>query len=666
MNKYANVIIDITHEKVDKPFSYKIPDELRDSIDIGSPVLVPFGNGNKTRHAYVVGFSDSVDFDESKIKEICAVDEKGTEACSSLIKLAFWMKERYSCTMNQTLKTVLPVKKQVKARPRKKEFDFTDTEVKGEYLTLNEEQKLAADTFASDFRQGIYKTYLLHGITGSGKTEVYMKMADEVIASGRQVIILIPEISLTYQTVERFYRRYGDKIAVMNSKLSAGEKYEQWNRCLSGEVSVIIGPRSALFAPFGKLGLIIIDEEHDEAYKSETAPRYHARQAARKRAEIEGASVVMGSATPSLESYAMAENGYYTLLKLTTRAVAGSVLPDVSVVDMREELKNGNKSIFSQELRQRIEEALQKKEQIMLFMNRRGYSRFVSCRSCGKPVRCPHCDVSLTLHEDGRLQCHYCGYKTPYMKLCPSCGSPYLAGFGVGTEKLETMVKEVWPDARVLRMDADTTARKGSFERILRQFSSHKADILIGTQMIVKGHDFGKVTVMGIMAADLSLNMPDYRSGERTFSLITQAAGRAGRAENPGHVVIQTYQPEHYAVVTAAAQNYEDFFSQEFSYRDMMNYPPATGMLAVMLQDPDEDKLSRVCTKVADSFRNQHEALMIGPVNASIYKVNDMYRKILYFKCGKYDILFRIRKDIELVNQAVSADSPVLLQFDIS
>ena len=431
--------------------------------------------------------------------------------------------------------------------------------------------------------------HLLYGITGSGKTEVYMALMEKVLNEGRQIIVLIPEISLTLQTVSRFYARFGSQIAVMNSRLSAGERYDQYMRAKRGEASVMIGPRSALFTPFDRLGLIIIDEEHESAYQSEIVPRYQAAEVAARRAEMSGALVVLGSATPSVAVYQKAREGMIGLHRLTQRARTGSRLPDVKVVDLREEFRMKNRGILSQSLHEAMDACLKRGDQMMLFLNRRGYAGFVSCRSCGYVVKCRHCDVSMTVHHHTLLKCHYCGSEQPMPRVCPSCGSPYIAGFGVGTQKVEEFVQKEFPEARILRMDRDTTSGKDDMGRILQTFSEGGADILIGTQMIVKGHDFANVTLVGILAADLSLFAGDYQSSERTFQLLTQAAGRAGRGDRPGEVIIQTYQPEHYCIQTAAAQDYDSFYSQEIRFRQMLHYPPDRQMM-VMLAEGEHDQ----------------------------------------------------------------------------
>ena len=697
--RFAQIIIDISHEKVDRTFDYRIPPQLEDRISVGVLVKIPFGKGNSLRKGYVVGITDHADYDADKIKEIAGIVEGSVSAESQLIMLAWWLKEQYGSTMNQALKTVLPVKQKVKPKEKKvlrllipeeqleavtaeaekksykarvrlfkalKENPLIPYEVasgqmnlsaatlkpvieKGyvaleseeifrnpvkdagsrvKAVDLNGEQQAVVDAFCEDYEAGKRETYLIHGITGSGKTEVYMEMISRVISEGKQVIVLIPEIALTYQTVMRFYGRFGNRVSIINSRLSAGERYDQFERARGGDIDIMIGPRSALFTPFSRLGLIIIDEEHEGAYKSEVVPRYHAREVAVKRAQMQNASVVLGSATPSLEAYTKALRGEYRLFSLHTRAKADSRLADVAVVDLREELKAGNKSIFSRRLQQMIGDRLEKKEQIMMFINRRGYANFVSCRSCGEAIKCPHCDVTLTLHKDNRLVCHYCGYSIPMPDKCPSCGSPYIANFGVGTQKIEMMTKKMFPQARVLRMDLDTTSKKGGHEEILSAFAEGDADILIGTQMIVKGHDFPDVTLVGVLAADLSLYTPDYRAAERTFQLLTQAAGRAGRDARHGDVIIQTYNPEHYSIVTAAEQDYETFYHQEMAYRRLMKYPPVNVLFTVQMASKSEAALVEAADRLAAHITPQadeEKVQMIGPVDASVYKINDIY-----------------------------------------
>ena len=538
----------------------------------------------------------------------------------------------------------------------------------GNIVSLNLTQRRVADEILSGWQRGDERPCLIHGVTGSGKTEVYMEIIEQVVKSGKQAIVLIPEIALTFQTVLRFYNHFGDRVSILNSRMSAGERSDQFERAKSGLLDVMIGPRSALFTPFPNLGVIIIDEEHEAAYKSETVPRYHARETAIARAQMCGARVVLGSATPSVESYDRAKQGQYRLFEMKER-VSARPLPSVYTVDLREELRNGNRSIFSDKLRELITDRLEKKEQIMLFINRRGVAGFVSCRSCGEVIKCPHCDVSLNLHNNGKLVCHYCGYEQPMVKECPSCGSPYIGGFKAGTQKIEEMVKRQFPTARVLRMDLDTTRKKGGYEEILSAFANGEADILIGTQMIVKGHDFPNVTLVGVLAADLSLHISDYRAAERTFQLLTQAAGRAGRGHRQGEVVIQTYQPEHYSVVTAAEQDYKAFFEQEIFLREMMHYPPKWHMLVIhaagaqeMLVKQAQDVLKY---KILTQSDNEKSSLqVIGPADAAVSKVNDIYRKMLYAKAADYQKLVSIKNMLEEYIRIDPAFRNVNIQFD--
>ena len=520
-----------------------------------------------------------------------------------------------------------------------------------------------------DYDSGLRNTYLLYGITGSGKTEVYMELIDHVLREGRQAIVLIPEISLTYQTVMRFYRRFGNRVGIMNSRLSAGERYEQSERAANGEIDIMIGPRSALFTPFPDLGLIIIDEEHEGAYKSETAPRYDAREVARVRADMSGAVLVLGSATPSVESYYRAEQGEYRLLTLTKRAKENSRLAGVHIVDLRKNSQGGKPLDLQPEVKETDRRPAGEKQQVMLFMNRRGYAGFVSCRSCGKAMKCPHCDVSLTYHRNGRLKCHYCGFERPLPDRCPSCGSPFIAPFGTGTQKLEEFTKREFPTARVLRMDADTTAKKGAHEEILVTFAEGGADILIGTQMIVKGHDFENVTLVGVMAADLSLYAPDFKSAERTFELLTQASGRAGRGDLSGDVVIQTYAPDHYAVSSAAEQDYLQFYRQELLYRKMMGYPPLVGLLTIGLSSKREADVVRASEDLKRVILREYALdglKVIGPVEDSPYKLNDNYRKILYMKHESYDILLKIRNSARKRETIPDLFRNVFVQYDLT
>ncbi|MCI8327896.1 MAG: primosomal protein N', partial [Lachnospiraceae bacterium] len=538
---------------------------------------------------------------------------------------------------------------------------------KEDVLQLNFAQQFLVNRVWADVQKKEYNTYLLHGVTGSGKTEVYMELIAKTISLGRQAIVLIPEIALTYQTVMRFYQRFGARVSIMNSKLSPAERFDQFERAKKGEIDIMIGPRSALFTPFSKIGIIIIDEEHETSYKSETVPRYHARETAIKRAKMSEAVVILGSATPSLESFYRAKRGEYQLLELKKR-VSDRALPVCHIVDLREELREGNRSILSHKLQELIEERLQKKQQIMLFLNRRGLAGFLSCRACGHVMKCPHCDVSLSQHRGGRLICHYCNYEEKEPTICPECGSHYIGGFKAGTQKIEEIVKKRFPMARTIRMDTDTTRTKDGYERILSAFSNQEADILIGTQMIVKGHDFPNVTLVGVLAADMSLYVQDYHSAERTFQLLTQAAGRAGRGEKAGEVVIQTYTPEHYSIQAAKEQNYECFYEQEIRYRDLLNYPPVWNLLVVLILSSEEENAKKTAQILAQRIREleMKEIALIGPTSPTVGKINDIYRKILYLKSNQYEKLVTVKDKIEQWIETQTIQGETYVQFDFN
>ncbi|MCR4694647.1 MAG: primosomal protein N' [Pseudobutyrivibrio sp.] len=736
---FADVIIDISHERLDKTFQYIIPDQLVNELTVGMQVVIPFGKGDRAITGYVVDITDEPAYDIDKLKPIARIVKDSLPIESQLISLAYFIKRNYGSTMNQALKTVIPIRRR-EAEKQKKEISLNiskeaarteltelmarknhaigkerllkellevepldwelvtkklqvssahirDLEAKGiiriekvrtyrnphinreaspKQILLNEEQEAAAEGIKADIDTGRNYTYLIHGVTGSGKTEVYMDVMDHVISMGQQVIVLIPEIALTYQTVMRFYTRFGDRVSILNSRMSLGERFDQFERAKSGEISIMVGPRSALFTPFSNLGLIIIDEEHEPTYKSEVVPRYHARETAIYRAKLAGATVILGSATPSLEAYSRAISGEYKLIQLHKRAM-GQDMAQCEIVDLRQELASGNRSMISKRLRELMADRLSKHQQIMLFLNRRGLMGFVSCRACGHVLKCPHCDVALHLHSGGVMKCHYCGYTTKAMKTCPSCGSKYIGSFKAGTQRLEEIVKELFPEARVLRMDADTTKGKDGHEEILSAFAAHEADVLIGTQMIVKGHDFANVTLVGIIAADISLNESDYHSGERTFQLLTQAVGRAGRGLTPGVAVIQTYQPDNYAVVTSANQDYDSFFKQEFAYRKLLSYPPCSHILGIQVNSPNQkdayaqaDILAKLC-KDTDP-----EVVCMGPEDAYVGKMMDVYRRVIYLKHNDYNRLVRVKDAIDkfLLDQKQYRSTTTWFDFD--
>ena len=736
---YASVIVDISHEKLDRAFQYIVPGHLRASLKIGMVAMVPFGKGNRLIKGYVIELTEQSQYDTAKMKEIDAIvtEETGVEA--KLIALAGWMRDYYGSTMIQALKTVIPIKQKVKpkekkyiclivtpeeaierlafyqkkhqtARARLLEALIETSELPTELVTgklnisaatikalesqgvigcksqrfyrnplqvagpvdyqlrLNEEQRAVTDAILGEWEERRNPTYLLHGVTGSGKTEIYMEIIAHAIARGKQAIVLIPEIALTYQMVMRFYRRFGERISILNSRLTPGERYDQFLRAREGLIDVMIGPRSALFTPFQNLGVIIMDEEHEDSYKSETTPRYQTRETAVKRGEIEGAKVILGSATPSMEAYYRAKKGEYTLFTIKNR-VQERTLPNVHTIDMRKELNEHNRSIISRTLRSLMVEKLSQKQQIMLFLNRRGYAGFLSCRSCGHTIICPHCDVSLAIHNHGRLTCHYCGYQTLRPETCPKCESTFLREFRIGTQQVEALIQKEFPEAKVLRMDMDTTKEKNGHEKILAAFANQEADILVGTQMIVKGHDFPQVTLVGILAADMSLHAGDYRASERTFQLLTQAAGRAGRGSAAGEVVIQTYDPENYSIVLAARQDYERFYEQEILFRELAGYPPAAGLLVIHGAGAEEAHLQLAMDylkKFLDTLVKNGAVRVIGPAEEAVAKVNDIFKKVIYVKHPDTKTLIIIKNKVEQYIEMNDGYNTVNIQFDMN
>lgn len=734
---FADVIIDISHEAVDRPFQYIIPLNLTNVISEGVQVNVPFGKGNSLRKGYVINITDKAKWPIERMKEIDSVNKNAVGIEERALELALFLKRQFGSTLITAMQTVLPVKQKVRENVYKticlnipiaelivqrskcnpyrqasrkrllEELEKADAipyslavdklnispavistlekneiiriEKTREYrrpeftkrneeksIELSDEQIATIEGIKKSMDEG-EKTSLIHGITGSGKTVIYMELASYAISKGQQVIMLIPEIALTFQTLMRFYERFGDRVSVVHSRLSGGEKYDQFEQAKNGKLDIIIGPRSALFTPFNNLGLIIIDEEHESSYKSDKMPKYDAVTVARHLAHVNGGNVVLGSATPSIESYSKAIDKEYDLYELKKRH-GQSHLPTVYTVDMREELKSGNRSYFSNKLKELIRERIARGQQIMLFLNRRGYAGFVSCRSCGYVMKCPHCEVSLSHHKgsEEKMICHYCGYETKAVKICPKCQSKYFSGFRVGTEKLEEELKKEYPSVSVLRMDADTTKSKDDYDRILSQFAAREADVLIGTQMIVKGHDFSGVTLVGIVAADMSLNASDYKAEERTFQLITQAAGRAGRGDDEGEVVIQTYNPDNYALVHAANQDYESFFKEEMLYRKLADYPPVSHMLAVQIFAKDEAEGDAYASRVAEYLRKNildRNIFIIGPANAVISKIRDIYRKVIYIKCKDKDKLIDIKDMLEEIPDKADPRK-IIMQFD--
>lgn len=715
MKKYAEIVINNDALDIDKPFTYRIPENLEGKIKEGQWVKVPFGIKNSLVDGFIMALKDD-EVEGIRIKSIKIIVNEEPLLDSDDLKLIEFLKENYLCRYIDGIRLLIPQGVLKGARNKFKQvvssgiiptseieakykdiFDFIrDNEgkynkselikekgfssykinklIKEEYLKVTEEivyrynikeyidykeKELTSDQKSAldEIRKSNKKIVLLKGVTGSGKTEVYMQLVKEVISQNKSCVVLVPEISLTPQMIERFKGRFGREVAVFHSKLSDGEKYDEWYRVKSGKAKLVIGARSALFLPFVNLGLIIIDEEHENTYKSEQSPRYVTREVAEYISSLKDAKVILGSATPSIETYYRALSSEIQLVELNNR-VDNKPMPSMDIVDMREELKEGNISMFSRKLYHEMKEALSRKEQIILFLNRRGFSTFVSCRACGYVFKCPKCDISMTFHKNGYLACHYCGYGEPQSKICPKCKSKYVKHFGAGTERVEEEVKKYFKDVKVLRMDMDTTRNKNSHENIYNSFKNGEGDILIGTQMISKGLDFENVTLVGILAADMSLNIPDYRSAERTFQIVTQVAGRAGRGEKEGKVIIQSYSPDHYSLNYAKNYDYDGFYNDEFTTRGLMYYPPFGKILLVNASSRNEVSLKNFMNNLRDELgfiaKDEDNIEILGPVPCIISKIKDNFRWQIIFKgdlsldfCKKIkDKLYQLNKNV--------------------
>jgi primosomal protein N' (replication factor Y) (superfamily II helicase) len=728
---YAGVIVNNNFVELDKIFTYKIPDNMKDKVTIGTHVKVPFGFKNKSIDGFIVKLYENTEITETKIKiksllKVCDEFPLFTEKDFELIEK---MRNRYLCTYLECIKVFIPTgifkgmkhKKEVllyKGKnlsgrfikdPYAKIYDII-CKNEGKYTRnfLNKKYNISISSINTMIKHGFiltkkktvarydsttYKLYskkilnseqtsavksimnsqnkifLIHGVTGSGKTEIYMHIVDKVISSGRECIILVPEIALTPQMVERFKGRFGNNISVFHSRLSDGERYDEWMRVKRKQVKVAIGARSAIFLPFSNLGLIIIDEEHEESYKSESNPKYNAREIGEMKCNQYNCKMILGSATPSIETYSRCEKGEIELIEIKNRA-DGANMPKIDVVDMRDELASGNTSMFSKKLYNMISDRLAKNEQIILFLNRRGFSTFVSCRKCGYIFKCKNCDISLTYHRDmKKLVCHYCGSRENIPKICPKCGSKYVKYFGVGTEKIEELVKNEFPKARVLRMDFDTTRSKHSYENIYNTFKNQGADILIGTQMIAKGLDFKNVTLVGVIAADVSLNLPDFRSAERTYQIITQVSGRAGRGEKAGNVVVQTYSPDNYSIKYSALNDYKSFYREEMNIRKEMDYPPFCNMLLINMNSKNEAILIKNIQNVAIFLRNilqkNDKIKILGPCPCVISKIKELFRWQIIIK-GKIDLKIaqKIKKTVYNLTKDVHSD--IKISIDIN
>ncbi|MDO5003684.1 MAG: primosomal protein N' [bacterium] len=708
----VGVLVEISNKSVDRIFDYKVPQEKEKFIKIGLRVEVPFGH--QKLEGFVLEIKENSNLDS--LKEIIRVIDEDIVLNDELIKLGKFMKEKTLAPLISCYQVMLPkalkaknnvvinkkyetfyklnknvvdvklnsgqqeivdmfktremvsrkeildisssslntlVKKNilVKCLVEKYRTDYLDKSDRIKELTL-EQQKVvdSVNLFSND-------VYLLHGVTGSGKTEVYIKLIEKVLNLGKTAIMLVPEISLTPQMVSRFEQVFGNKIAALHSALSDGEKYDEWRRIVRGEVSIVIGARSAVFAPLTNIGIIIIDEEHSDSYKQDNNPRYNAKDIAIERARNYNCPVLMGSATPSLDTYARAVKKVYKLLNLPNR-VNGKDLPHIDIVDMNEEMKY-SKGHFSKRLLDEIKKTVKNKEQVILLLNRRGYSSFVSCKNCSYTMKCPNCDISLTYHKSSNmLRCHYCGYGTNLLHTCPSCGENSISTLGVGTEKIEEELNSLIEDAKILRMDVDTTSKKGMHKKMITAFKNHEYDILLGTQIVAKGLDFPLVTLVGVINADTSLNIPDFRSSENTFDLLCQTSGRSGRSKNQGKVIIQTFNKDHYAIKYSKEHDYIGFFKKEMDIRRKLKYPPYYFLCYLKISGKDDNYILNEANKIKRSLeRNLSSTIILGPSPATVFKINNIYRYgiIMKYKNSKdlYDVLKRIMNHYQSNNKVV-------------
>ncbi len=636
--KYADVVIDNNTDATDLRYTYAYDGEDEDLLRIGRRVVVPFGMHNKETEGYVVGLSDaapdiSADGKKIRIKKILSID-KDVCLTEEAVRTALWMRERYICRYIEALKCFLPVSE----AKRKTKDPFENIELRdadSQPKVLTEEQRKVLSCIEDDICARKHEVFLLKGVTGSGKTEVYLQAMQKVIDEGRQGIIMVPEISLTPQLVGRFMSRFGkESVAVLHSKLTPAQRSVEYKRIESGEVKVAIGARSAVFAPFDDIGLIVLDEEHETSYKSDKNPKYDCLEVATKRAIDHRAVLVLGSATPSVVDYYRSERGIFKRIELKERYNKVS-LPEVEIVDMSKEVKAGNRSMFSVALADAVSEELEKKKQVILFLNRRGYSTYISCRECGFVLKCGECGISMPYHKDtGLCECHYCGRKIRMPRTCPVCGSKLIGGYGVGTQQLEEKTRELFPEATVERLDLDSIKKKGELESKLKRFGNGKTDILIGTQLVAKGLDFSNVGLVGIISADVTLNIPDFRSSERTFQLVTQAAGRSGRGDEVGRVIIQTYSPDNRALTASAMHDYDAFYEDEIAIRKATEYPPFTEIYQIVIHDEDDEKAMEYAGRCAKWLRNivPEGTYVLGPAAPMLMRQGGLYRYQILIK----------------------------------
>lgn len=633
---------------LDRLFHYRVPRALAGDIEVGKRVWVEFRD--RDRVGYVVGFSEETEV--KNIKPVKSVIDDGPIISGHMLRLSKWISQTYLCSLGQAIEAAIPSalkKGKVSVRPRAgKDEEEVLVEPSGS-LPLMPEQKEALESVLHKIEKEAYRAFLLHGITASGKTEVYLQAVERVLTKGRSSIVLVPEIALTPQTVERFISRFGRRVAVVHSALTGSMKYKEWKRIKTGEAKIVVGARSAIFSPAGNLGLIIVDEEHETSYKQEDTPRYHARDVALMRARFSNCPIILGSATPSLESYYLAQKDKMELVRLTKR-IDDKNLPRCKVVDMRMELATRKRIVmFSKILVDSVERALGKGQQAIIFLNRRGFSTYVNCKKCGLVMKCKKCDSVLVYHYQSRsLVCHYCNFRQSPPDICPQCGGSYMKYFGIGTEKVESEISRLFPQARIARMDTDSTAKRGSHSRILGDFKKHKIDILVGTQMIAKGLDFPRVTTVGIVNADVTLNLPDFRASERAFNLITQVAGRAGRGEEGGEVIIQTYAPGHYAIVTASKHDYAKFYHEEIKSRKELSFPPFKHLAKIMLRGRNEKKVIESSNKLKDFLEKNLVGKgieVVGPAPSPISRVRGYYRWNILLKSANRSTMCGALKD---------------------
>lgn len=705
---YAEVLIEYSAKSIDKTFTYIVPNNLKDDIKVGMKVLVPFVT--KTINGFVTKLKEECN-DSYELKTIIDIVDKFFCLNEELMELGTYLQSKTLCTKITAYQTMLPSSLKVKEQKnnyskyliyiklakshedikeyinnfprRKKQIEILNILLKESkvlkttftsqslnnlieegliveekeqiYRLNNQNQKVETFTFTKDQQNALANidinsenTYLLHGVTGSGKTEVYIELIKRVVKLGKKALFLVPEISLTAQIVNKFYNHFGNDVAIFHSGLSDGEKYDEYLKILRNEVHIVVGTRSAIFTPLTNLGIIIIDEEHSETFKQDSNPRYHALDMANFRSKYNHIPIVLGSATPSLETMARALKGVYKYISMPNR-VGTAILPKIEIVDMAEEMKKRNVT-FSNVLKNKIADRLLKKEQIILLLNRRGYSTIISCKACGYTYKCPHCDITMTYHKSSNnLRCHYCGYTVFKGTECPECHTASLTDYGLGTEKLEEELQKLYPEARILRMDADTTRNKGAHEDIINKFKNHEYDILLGTQMISKGLNFPLVTLVGVINADATLNIPDFRSGERTFALLSQVAGRAGRNELPGEVIIQTFNPDNFTLKCVKENDYMKFYNYEMSNRHKLDYPPYYYLTIIKIASKDYDLASKEITKVKNflSSRLSKDTIILGPSTASMFKLNNVYRFQLILKYKKDDNLFKALKELD-------------------